>query len=288
MLGRVPEALLDTLVSIAQATVLRPVFVLAVACILLWERLAPADEEQPTFSVGFLNDGVWVVLGLAFQATAVVAYAHMLKQAYDANLGWLRVQSIAQLPEGVRLVLGVVVSDLLGWFQHWVKHKVPWFWQLHAVHHSQRQLNLFTDFRFHYGEYLISRPIVMLPLLVLGISAPSFLLYNLFATWQTRFYHANIRTNLGPLRFIFVTPQSHRVHHSIETRHRDTNFGVMFSFWDRLFGTQSASADEYPRTGIEDPAFPMERRASPLGLLVVPFKQLVYPFVAIARGIRRA
>jgi hypothetical protein len=58
MLGRVPEALLDTLVSIAQATVLRPVFVLAVACILLWERLAPADEEQPTFSVGFLNDGI--------------------------------------------------------------------------------------------------------------------------------------------------------------------------------------------------------------------------------------
>jgi sterol desaturase/sphingolipid hydroxylase (fatty acid hydroxylase superfamily) len=97
------------------------------------------------------------------------------------------------------------------------------------------------------------------------------------ARWYTRFYHGNIRTNLGPLRYVLVTPQSHRIHHSIEPRHLDTNFGALFSIWDRLFGTQYRGHDEYPETGIADAAFPHEAKGDLRSLLVTPLAQMAYP-----------
>src|SRR5262249_2339003 len=150
---------------------------------------------------------------------------------------FLTVHALDHFPQMARLALAILLADLLAWTQHWVKHKVPWFWQIHAVHHSQREINVFTDYRFHYFEYLISRPIVMLPLMMLGIDTPKIFAYTLFVAWYPRLYHANIRSNFGFLRYVFVTPQSHRIHHSIEKQHADKNFGLIFSFWDRLFGT---------------------------------------------------
>jgi len=266
---------------ILQATLLSPVFLSAVTIILVLERLLPVDPKQPTFSVGFLQDSVWLVLALAFTGSAVAVYSEGLKKLFETHLNFLTVKNMEHLPEAARMGLSVLLSDFLAWFQHWLKHKVPWFWQFHAVHHSQRQMNLFTDLRFHYMEYLISRPIVLLPLLIFQIDTVHIIGFGLVSTWQTRFYHASIRINLGFLRFIFVTPQSHRVHHSIEDKHRDRNFGVMFSFWDRLFGTQHPDAQVYPRTGIEDPSFPLEQRGGLPRALVTAVKQMVYPFRVI-------
>jgi len=82
---------------------------------------------------------------------------------------------------------------------------------------------------------------------------------------------------------VLVTPQSHRVHHSIEGRHSDTNFGSLFSVWDHLFGTQYRRYDEYPDTGIEDAAFPVERSTRIRDLLVTPIVQMAYPFQRILR-----
>lgn len=268
--------------SILKDTLLSPVFCTAVAGILLLERLCPIEPDQPTFSVGFLQDSLWLFLALAFTGSVVAAYSKGIKTLFETHLGFLTIKEIERVPETARVVFGVLLADFLAWFQHWLKHKVPWFWQFHAVHHSQRQMNLFTDLRFHYMEYVISRPIVMLPLLMFQVSTPNIVGFGLFSVWQTRFYHASIRTNLGPLRYIFVTPQSHRVHHSVESRHRDVNFGVMFSFWDRLFKTQYPGHAEYPKTGIEDPFFPLEQKSGLLSLLTTAFKQMVYPFRVIA------
>lgn len=283
------ETMLDFILRGAQhilsETILNPVFLGAVGAILLLERIFPADREQPLFSKGLAQDALWVVLALVFQATIVAVYAKAIKSFYDSRLSFLTITSLNQTPEVIRMGIAVLVADFLAWFQHWVKHKVPWFWQIHAVHHSQKQLNVFTDYRFHLGEYLISRPIVMLPLLVLSIETPKLVAYSLFTAWYPRLYHANIRSNFGFLRYIFVTPQSHRVHHSIEARHIDLNFGVIFSFWDRMFGTANKNAEEYPKTGIKDGRFPIEHSASPWGLLQTALRQLIYPLQVIAREI---
>ncbi len=271
--------------SILEKTLLSPLFVGAVAFILVLERLRPVDPKQPTFSAGLLQDGGWMIFALSFEALIVGRYTHALKTLYDAHLSFLTLDSFARLPSAARFLIGILLADFLAWFQHWLKHKVPWFWQFHAVHHSQRQINLFTDFRFHFLEYLVSRPIVMLPLMIFANDAPKIVAYTLLTAWQTRLYHANIRSNFGWLRYVLVNPQSHRVHHSAEKRHTDLNFGVVFSFWDRLFRTQYGPGDEYPKTGIHDAAFPLEISRSPFAVLVTGWRQTVYPLRVIGRSL---
>jgi sterol desaturase/sphingolipid hydroxylase (fatty acid hydroxylase superfamily) len=96
--------------------------------------------------------------------------------------------------------------------------------------------------------------------------------------WYARFYHSNIKTHLGILRYVMVTPQSHRIHHSRLRAHRDKNFGAIFSLWDHLFGTQYRRYDEYPETGLDNPEFPHESELSWRKMTGMLWRQLAYPF----------
>ncbi len=265
--------------SVLGDTFLSPLFIFAVVFILILERIFPADKTQKIFSAGFIQDSVWLLLALLFTATVVAAYSRGLRTLYETYLEFLTVKGVGRFPEWARMTLGILVGDFLSWFQHWLKHQVPWFWRIHVVHHSQRQINMFTDLRFHYMEYIISRPIVLIPLLILSIDTPKIVAFTVFSTWYTRLYHANIRSNFGWLRYIFVTPQSHRIHHSIDLRHRDQNFGVIFSFWDRIFRTHQPDCDSYPQTGVEDSSVPVEKEDGILSFLILPLRQLAYPFL---------
>lgn len=265
-------------------SILSPVAWIAVGSIFLMERLLPADPDQRILSVGFAQDTVWLVITAVLRATVLVTYVALLSGFIRAHFGFLIVRSIGRLPVAVRVVWGIVLFDLLSWIQHWLHHKVPVLWQFHTVHHSQRELNMFTNLRYHAVEYFVKQTIFVAPLAFLSVNTPKIVYISLFFMWYSRAYHANVRTNLGPLRYVFVTPQSHRVHHSREARHLDKNFAVVFSFWDRLFGTQYAGYDEYPETGLaHDDDFPLEARAKPLDLVLTPLRQLVYPFRVIAR-----
>jgi sterol desaturase/sphingolipid hydroxylase (fatty acid hydroxylase superfamily) len=179
----------------------------------------------------------------------------------------------------------VLVSDFLAWFHHVVRHKVPLFWWFHTVHHAQRTLNAWTNERVHALDTLAATLIAFLPATVLGVSPPGMMGYVILSAWYTRLYHANLRTNYGILRFVLVTPQSHRVHHSIQPEHRDQNFGVIFSVWDHLFGTQCRDYDVYPETGISDAAFPQERRWADALSLRSFLAQQLYPLRLFAQHV---
>ena len=247
-------------------------FLLATLSILLIERLVPADPLQPVFSVGFFQDCVWSALTMLFQGFVTVLYVQWLQQVYLARFGYLTHPSVYQWPEGLRLLLAILLVDLAAWIQHWLKHKVPWLWQLHKIH--------------HFLELFILRSFSVVPLFILGVNTLQVGYFGVFMVWQTRFYHANIKWNMGWLRFILVTPQSHRIHHSAEHRHQDKNLGVMFSFWDRMFGTHYKGCQEYPATGILDRGLPLEKESRPLSLLLVPVRQMFYSFVMMGRDIR--
>lgn len=177
----------------------------------------------------------------------------------------------------------IVVFDFLQWFHHWVRHKVKAFWHFHAIHHSQTEMNVFTDLRIHSAEYLISEVVVFLPMFALGLPALAVMGVGSVRWWYTRFIHANIRTNLGPLKHVLVTPQFHRVHHSIEPRHQDKNFGVVLSVWDRMFGTMHADYEEYPATGVAGlPAEP-PRGFAPAAWAKDYVRLFVYPFRELLR-----
>lgn len=266
---------------------LSPFFYSTTFAILLLEWRFPLKPGQKPLRIGLLQDLVWLVLQTIFETTLIAAWFLMQKSFYDRHLSFLTITAVHALPGPVRFMTGLLAADFLDWLHHWVRHKVPWFWHFHAVHHSQRDMNLFTDLRYHAFEYLIARTINTIPLLMLQVNIYGFLTFALINKAYTRLYHAGIRSNFGPLRHILVTPQSHRIHHSIEPRDRDRNFGVIFSFWDRLFGTRSPIVDEYPETGVRDEGFPEDRKGFGWHLLWTPARQHLYPFAAIVRSFRR-
>jgi sterol desaturase/sphingolipid hydroxylase (fatty acid hydroxylase superfamily) len=167
--------------------------------------------------------------------------------------------------------------DFVAWLSHLARHKVPFFWGFHSVHHAQRNLNFFTEYRSHIMDELLKYTLEALPLFMLEQSFVQIATINQLRYWHSAFYHANVKSNHGFLRYFIVTPQSHRVHHSIEPQHRDTNFGSSFSIWDQIFGTQCKDYDAYPDTGIEDPFFPVDQSQSLKNSLKTFFAQFFYP-----------
>ncbi len=284
MIERYWDMLAAWMSSVVFADLLNPWVLCSIPVILLIERFWPADREQPLFSRGLANDAMWFLLE-GVQVWVVVFYIAFLEKMYQTWCPWLTISIVASLPPWLHFIWGMLLSDFLGWLHHWARHKVPVFWSFHTVHHSQRELNVFTDQRYHIVEYFVARTISTIPMLMLGVGSPAIVAFNIFHRCYTKFYHGNIRTNLGPLRYLLVTPQSHRIHHSMEQRHFDKNFGVLFSFWDRLFGTLYKPAEEYPKTGLPDEQFPVDggsRSVTPLrGVLV----QMVYPFVCVFRSV---
>ena len=245
--------------------------------VFILEKIIPAKREQKVFSVGLVQDFVWFVLDFIFRLSIVVSFWGALRVLYDRHLSFLTLHAVEDWPMLVRAVASYIIGDFLAWFHHFVRHKVKPFWFFHAIHHSQPEINVFTEARRHVMEHMISYLLIFIPSLMLQVNFSAVVWLPLFHEWYKHIYHANLKTNYGFLKYFMVTPQAHRIHHSLEPEHKNKNFGVIFTFWDRLFGTLYKNYDEYPETGIEEPGYPLESRA---GICVVPtlLKQFLYPF----------
>lgn len=269
-----------------RGVLLAPHLFLPLAFILLAEWVVPAMTSQKVLSPALANDFLWYLAEIGVFLAANAWVAETLSGFYGRYVGPPGAGVAASLPDWLAFGFAVLASDLLDWFHHFVRHKVRVFWWFHAVHHAQRDMNAWTNERVHVVEYIVATVIRFVPATVLGVSTAGIMGYALLAAWYTRLCHANIRTNLGPLRYVLVTPQSHRVHHSIRPEHFDKNFGVIFSVWDRVFGTQCPDDDVYPETGIRDATFPQERRWGET-LSLRPFlAQQIYPLRLLARRFR--
>jgi len=264
-----------------------PAFLFGIVLTLSLERLIPADPQQKIFSPGFSQDIVWLFYERIFHLLVFITYVDWLRRIYAEHLDFLTIETVGTWPAPIRFVIGVLLLDLLYWVQHYLNHKVPFLWRFHKLHHSQRELNFFTDYRYHVVEYLVRHTVIVVPFLVLQFETPTIVAFAFFQSWYTRFYHGNIKTNLGPLKYVLVTPQSHRIHHSIEPRHRDKNFGSLFSIWDFAFGTQVRRFDQYPKTGIDDEHFPLENTTRFPMLLFAPALQTIHPFSSLYRSVLR-
>jgi sterol desaturase/sphingolipid hydroxylase (fatty acid hydroxylase superfamily) len=253
-------------------------FWVALGVTLSLERLFPAQPRRTALNVSLAHDVVWFLYEPLLQGLILGTYVAMLQKIWERHLSTFAYSGLAAAPWGVRVAAAILLLDLCYWMQHVLNHKVPLLWRFHAIHHSQRELNFFTDFRYHVLEYVVRQTFLVVPFLVLRIDAPVIVVVAILREWYSRFYHGNIRTSLGPLRYVLVTPQSHRIHHSLDPRHRDMNFGAIFSVWDFLFRRQYKGFDEYPETGIDDGRFPHERAMTVRSLLLTPWLQMLYPF----------
>jgi len=253
------------------------------SCVMWFETTKPC-RRQAIFSVSFFQDLMWYVIRLTCFVYLLGAYTVFLQDVYAGYFSYLTLD-VSAWPAGVRFVAALLLTDFLRWFSHLVRHKVPLFWTFHAVHHSQRELNLFTDARVHPVDIMVSSTIKFIPMFMFQNAVSVILAWAVVETVYPKFYHANVKLNFGPLRYILVTPQSHRLHHSREPEHADRNFGFIFSIWDRIFGTHWLDDEDYAETGIEDPDFPIESGGGVKPLFGSFCRQFVYPFKqAISMG----
>ncbi len=150
---------------------------------------------------------------------------------------------LINLPAWLEIFIAIVLLDLLIYFQHVIFHKVPVLWRLHRVHHADVDLDVSSGVRFHPIEILLSMLIKMLTVMLLGVSPIAVMMFEIILNATAMFNHSNLRFPLGVdaiIRKILVTPDMHRIHHSIIRKECDSNYGFNVSWWDRLFRTYTA------------------------------------------------
>ncbi len=249
------------------------------AVVLLWERIRPADEAQPMLSGGLGQDFLWFNVDIAVNVALVPVIAGGMRMLYDRATGGQVLDFTAGWPTAIRIVVAVLAVDLLFYLKHRMMHRLTPLWHIHTIHHSQRELNMLTDRRQHVLEYVIAQMFVFLPLIAVGLKPLAVMTVGAALWWHTLLIHGNIRSDFGWLGTVLVSPQYHRIHHSIEPQHRDRNFGALVTFWDRLFGTMYVATDaDYPRTGVEAVEFPPAKGLRPDRWIADIGRQTWYPF----------
>ncbi|QVL51273.1 MAG: sterol desaturase family protein [Thiocapsa sp.] len=240
----------------------------------IWEVRAPRRArtltrlQRWTSNLGLVVLNT-VVLRILFPAAAVGM------ALFTSAQGWGLLNAIA-LPGWLAVLIAVVVLDFVIWVQHVLFHAVPALWRLHRVHHADLDYDLTTGARFHPIEIVLSMLIKFATIAALGPPVVAVILFEVILNGMAMFNHANVRLPLGVdrvLRWFVVTPDMHRVHHSIEDDETNSNFGFNLSWWDRLLGTyrdQPRAGHEGMTIGIRDHRDP--RRVDRLdGMLVLPF-----------------
>lgn len=196
------------------------------------------------------------------------------------NLTVFHVDVFGGLPSWAVGLLAFAIADLLLWTTHLIMHKVPFLWRVHEVHHSPTTMTMFVTDRAHPGETVFRTLFALGVIVVLGPTVQNLewlAVIASFVTWWLFLVHANVRLRLGPLRYVLVTPQSHRIHHSARPDHWDSNYGFVLSIWDRIFRTQNADDTSYPPTGIGQDEFPFPRSLAPKEMASAFAAQLAWP-----------
>ena len=130
---------------------LNPWFFAGVTALLLIERARPAIRDQKVLSWGLFDDFCWFNLDLVFNVAALPAFVGLVNLGYDKLTGGFSFGFVAGWPIWLRVAFSLLVYDFLQWVHHFVRHKVAWLWSFHVIHHSQTEMNLFTDLRVHFG-----------------------------------------------------------------------------------------------------------------------------------------
>lgn len=205
------------------------------------EALAPRRaRSQPRGARWFTNLSIVILDTLALRALAIALPLLAVGAALDAGrMGWGLFNAL-DWPLWLEVVLAILILDLAIWAQHLVTHKVPILWRFHRVHHADRDFDVTTALRFHPVEILASMMLKIGLVYLLGPAALAVLLFEIILNGTAMFNHSNLRLPLWldrVVRLVLVTPDMHRVHHSIHRHEHDSNYGFALSVWDRMFRT---------------------------------------------------
>lgn len=253
------------------------VFVGLFALFATLEALAPRrTRSQPRNARWFTNLSIVVLDTLALRALAIALPLLAVGATVDAGrMGWGLFNAL-DWPLWLEVVLAILILDLAIWAQHLVTHKVPILWRFHRVHHADRDFDVTTALRFHPVEILASMMLKIGLVYLLGPAALAVLLFEIILNGTAMFNHSNLRLPLWldrAVRLVLVTPDMHRVHHSIHRHEHDSNYGFALSVWDRIFRTyrpKPEAGHDLMTVGLEW----QDERPSRLGwALMLPFRK---------------
>ncbi|HWM24679.1 MAG TPA: sterol desaturase family protein [Chthoniobacterales bacterium] len=218
---------------------LAPILALALLVLLfVIERLFPLRKNTRSL-LGRL------VANLVLSALAFVAAVALVQPAVQWALRWsadkpFGLLHLFSLPVWAEFALSFLLMDLAFYYWHVANHRVPFLWRFHNVHHIDPDLDVSTAFRFHFGEIALSTVFSVVQVSFIGISPWAFAAYHLVFQTEVLFHHSNWRLPIGferLLSLVFVTPRMHGIHHSQVERENKSNFGTVFTWWDRLHRT---------------------------------------------------
>lgn len=208
------------------------------ALLTIWEISSPKRELLHLRRFRwFSNIGLIVISSVLVRFILPTAAVGVALHAEQDNLGFL---NHFDIPFVVHFLLAFVLMDLAIYFQHVMFHALPMFWRFHRVHHSDLDCDITTGLRFHPFEMVIS--IIFKFIVIISIGAPvlAVVIFEIILNAASMFTHSNIKMHRSIetfVRWFMVTPDMHRVHHSMVENETNSNFGFFISVWDRLFGT---------------------------------------------------
>ncbi|MFV2005117.1 MAG: sterol desaturase family protein [Gammaproteobacteria bacterium] len=218
------------------------------AVMALWEVLAPRRALTVSKTVRWVNN-LGLVFFNSFLVRLVFPAAAVGMAVFASEQGW-GIFNYYQTPFWLAVIASIVVMDFVIYLQHVMVHAIPVLWRLHRVHHADPDFDVTTGARFHSIEIFLSMLIKFATIAVLGPPVVAVVIFEVVLNATAMFNHSNVRMNLTLdkfLRLFVVTPDMHRVHHSVEDDEANSNFGFNLPWWDRLFGTYR----DQPRAGHE-------------------------------------
>lgn len=245
------------------------------AAMMAWELAAPRRRREIPRLVRWSNNLALVVIDTAILRLAFPLLAVALA-LWTQDVGW-GLFNLLDAPLWLALPLSVLLLDLVIYGQHVMFHKVPLLWRFHRLHHADLEFDVTTGLRFHPGEIVLSMVIKLAVVALLGAPALAVLVFEVLLNATSMFNHSNVRLPLGldrVLRLFVVTPDMHRVHHSVLRHETDSNYGFNLPWWDRLFGTYRAQ----PEAGHDAMTIGIEQFRQPRDLwldrmLIQPFRR---------------
>lgn len=255
------------------------VFAAAFAVLAVLELLHPRLERPELMRAvkarrWFTNLSIVLVSSLLLRIVFPAAAVGVAIWADGRGLGLLPALGVAPPLAGL---IAFVVLDFAIWLEHVVFHKVPFLWRIHRVHHADPGVDVTTALRFHPIEILLSMLWKSVVIILIGAPALAVLLFEIALNAGAMFNHANLRLPESAdhiLRRLIVTPDMHRIHHSIEGRETDSNYGFNLSIWDRLFSTyiaEPARGSDAIETGLR--AYGRVEPTKLLWSLMLPFRR---------------
>jgi sterol desaturase/sphingolipid hydroxylase (fatty acid hydroxylase superfamily) len=245
-------------------------FILIFILIALWEIRMPRRVLTTSKKWRWFNNLSLIAINPVLLRLVFPVLAVEMARTAQAN-GWGLLNHF-DTPGLIAMVVGIVALDLVIYLQHVMFHAVPILWRLHRVHHADLDYDLTTGLRFHPVEIVLSTVLKITIIVALGPPVAAVLAFEILLNGMAMFNHGNIK--LAPsvdrfLRCLVVTPDVHRVHHSVIMRETNSNYGFNLSIWDRMFGTYLAQ----PSKGHQDMTIGLSQFRDP--------KRLTLPWLLI-------